>query len=238
MLRWIPILLLCATVSRLAAQTETRVYRFSQSPPQLVEKQIRFLVPEEKRVSMNPEAGQVIVVADSETHAKIASMLREMERPAARLRFRVRHNRESMEFTVGDAVPVTLPVSKNPPEDLLRMARSRLPPDQRDLPSAGTALTAHVKLLREDPPAAVRLRVVPAFAFGESPPYRVVSYDELATDVMLTTARYLELPEALAGHDFYPRFFRTRSGPGGQVRSVGLLLSFDRLSFGGEEEGP
>jgi len=229
------LLILTVGLGRAPAQLETRVYSYTNSPPRVVERQIRALVPEKPRVSMNPEAGQVLVIAEPSVHEKIASMLHRMDRPPARLYFRVRHNREVKRFSVMDGVPLTLPVSGDPPEDVVARARGRLSPGREKAPAAGTALKVHVKLLREDPPA-VRLRIVPAVAFGKEPPYEVVSYDELATDLMLTTENYVDVREALGGHDFYRDFLRTRPTPATPPRPVGLLMSFERLGYGQEGE--
>jgi hypothetical protein len=218
-----------------SGELETRLHSFSYAPPELVERQLRVLIPESPRVSMNPRANQVIVIADAETHDKVASMLRELGRPTVILHFRVRHNRVVRQFSVMDGLSISLPVSQTPPRSVVDHAKSRLALEKQKLPVVGSALQVQAKLLREDP-AVVRLRVLPAVLFGKAPPYEVVDYKELAMDILITTESYLELQESLAGHDFYSRFLRTQPDVQRSPRPVSLLMSFERLSFVGEEK--
>ncbi|MDF3127626.1 hypothetical protein P0Y35_00310 [Kiritimatiellaeota bacterium B1221] len=213
-----------------AAELETRMHHFEYAPPHLVERQIRALVPEAPRVSMNPRANQVIVIADAETQERVAAMLKVLGRPPRKLKFRVQHNREVLTFTVADGVPLTLPVSQTPPHNLIMQARGRLAPETRNLPVVGSALQAHVILLREEP-AVLRVRVVPAVIFGALQPYQIVSYDDLAMDVMLDTEEYLELQKVLSHHDFYRQFLLTQPDPSAAPRPVSLLVSFEGLEF-------
>jgi len=213
-----------------AGELETRLHRFDYAAPQLVEKQLRALIPEAPRVSMNAEARQVIVIADDSTHQKIAAMLKELGRPPTQLVFTVRHNREVMRFAMGDGVPFTLPVSQTPPRQLVEMARNRLTPEIRRLPVVGSALQAHVILLREDPEIA-RMRLTPAVIFGLAPPYEVVDFQDIAMDLMIDTEKFVELQEALTRHDFYTLFLKTQPDPQAAPRPVSLLISFEGLNF-------
>jgi len=213
----------------------TRVHSFEYAPPELVERQLRMLIPETRNVTVNPAVNQVIVNADAATQEKVASMLRQLGRPPANLHFRMWHNRNERSFAVRDGVLFSMPVSQTPPESVVEHARSRLAPEQRDQPPAGTALQAHVHLLRDDPPTA-RLRLVPGVLFGVAHPYEVVSYDELATDILVPADEYIEIRERLASHSFFSGFLRTQPREGQRARPVSLLLSLERLSFGELEE--
>ncbi len=213
-----------------AAELETRMHQFEYASPDLVERQIRALVPEAPRVSMNPRANQVLVIADAETQDKVAAMLKVLGRPPRKLKFRVQHNREVLNFTIADGIPLTLPVSQTPPQNLIMQARGRLAPETRNLPVVGSALQAHVILLREDP-AVLRVRVVPAVIFGALQPYQVVSYDDLAMDMMLNTEEYVELQKVLGHHDFYRQFLLTQPDPVAAPRPVSLLVSFEGVEF-------
>lgn len=216
---------------RLAAgPLETRLHHFEYAPPELVEKQLRALIPEGPRVSMNAEAGQVIVIADAATHEKIAAMLHELGRPPHQLQFWVRHNRDSFRFATGDGVPVSLPVSQTPPPQLVEMARARLAPETRHLPVVGSALQVNIFLLKEDPPLA-RMRVVPAVLFGPLQPYEVVSFDDLTMDFLVETEQYIELQAQLSQHDFYRLFMQTQPDPQAAPRPVSLLISFEGLAI-------
>jgi hypothetical protein len=221
-------LLLCAA-PLLCAQLETRLHRFSHAPPDLVEKQIRILVTEGPRVSMNARAEQVIVIADAATHEKIASMLRELSRPALRAHLKVWHNGEGSDLLLPDGAVFSLRVSRTPPPQVLEQARQRLPPESRRLPAAGSGLEVHLILLREDPPA-VRLRVTPAVAFGVTPPSEVVRYEEMSTDLLLQDDVYVELGKAMAENEFYRGFLQTLPAPDQPPRAVGLLISLEKLS--------
>ncbi|MGA0333217.1 MAG: hypothetical protein ACO3NW_04610 [Kiritimatiellia bacterium] len=208
-----------------AGELETRVHTFEFATPELVEQQLRALIPQGPRVSMHPSENKVIVIADAETHARIDSMLKVLGRPPRRLRFRIQHNREVREFSVPDGIPLSLPVSSSPPERLLNLARSRLAPDLQNLPVVGSALQAHVIVLREDP-AVLRLRITPAVVFGALPPYEVVDYPEWTTDLMISEENYLEIQEQMKDSDFYREFLKTQPDPAARARPVSLLISF------------
>jgi hypothetical protein len=220
---------LCLVGLRLAA-LETRVYAFTNTPPEEVETTIRGWVAERQRVLVNPERGQVMVVADAATHGRIAQWLRRVDRPTPKLLLRVRQNREWSNVTVTDGAPGSFLISTTPPEDIVKEARERLGAGKESLPVAGASLQFHTALLRENP-ATARLRVTPAVVFGRDHPYEVVVFDELSMDVVLSSENYLDLPLALSGHTFYPRFFRTQPEAGQAARPVGLLLSLKGLSF-------
>ena len=211
-----------------AAPLEQRLHHFEYASPALVERQLRVLIPEGPRVSMNAAANQVIVIADEETQEKVAAMLRELGRPPHQLQFLVRHNREIFRFATGDGVPVSLPVTQNPPPQLVEMARARLAPETRNLPVVGSALQANIVLLKEDPPVA-RMGVVPAVLFGPLQPYQIVSFDDLAMDFLVDTERYIELHAQLSQHDFYRVFMQTQPDLQAAPRPVSLLISFEGL---------
>ncbi|WFB37676.1 hypothetical protein P3T73_07875 [Kiritimatiellota bacterium B12222] len=211
-----------------ATELITRLHSFEYATPELVERQIRQLVPEPQRVSVNADAHQVIVIADEQTHQKISSMLTELGRPPMQLQFHVRHNRDSYRFAVADAVPITLAVTQTPSVQTVEMARARLDPEDRELPVVGAALNAHVILLREDPPLA-RMRVTPAVIFGILAPYEVVNFPDLAMDFLIDTRGYVELKEKLSSHNFYQIFFQSQPDPHAAPRPVSLLLSFEGL---------
>lgn len=221
----------------LAKELETRLHAYDHAPPALVERQLRALIPEGPRVSMNPQARQVIVIADAATHDKVASMLRELGRPRANLHFKVRHNQEVRDFSLMDGLSFSLPVSRTPPTSVVQQAITRLDPEKQQLPVVGSALQVQAILLREDPDVA-RLRVVPAVLFGVAPPFEVVDYQELAMDILITSEAYLELQESLATHDFYREFLKTQPEANRTARPVSLLISFERLSFGTEADPP
>lgn len=220
-----------------AAPLEQRLHYFEYASPALVEKQLRALIPEGPRVSMNPAANQVIVIADAETQEKVAAMLRDLGRPPHELQFLVRHNRETFRFATGDGVPISLPVTQTPPPQLVEMARARLAPEARNLPVVGAALQANIVLLKEDPPVA-KMRVVPAVLFGPLQPYQVVSFDDLAMDFLVDTERYIELHEQLSKHDFYRVFMQTQPDPQAAPRPVSLLISFEGLALPQPETEP
>lgn len=233
----ITIFSLCLVAVSLTLRGEplvTRLHHFEYASPELVEQQLRALIPEGPRVSMNPAAGQVIVIADEATQDKIASMLRELGRPPHQLHFMVRHNRETFRFVTGDGVPVSLPVTQTPPPQLVEMARARLAPETRHLPPVGSALQLNIVLLKEEPPMA-RMRVVPAVLFGPLQPYQVVSFDELAMDFLVDDQKYIELYEQLIRHNFYRLFMQTQPDPQVAARPVSLLLSFEGLRLPEEE---
>lgn len=215
----------------LADEVETRLHEYKHAPSALVERQLRALIPEGPRVSMNPRARQVIVIADDETHEKVASMLRELGRPPVTLHFKVRHNQEIRRFSLLDGLSFSLPVSRTPPTAVVQQAITRLDPEKRELPVAGSALQVQAKLLREDPEVA-RLRVLPAVLFGIAPPFEVVDYPELAMDIMITGEAFLELEASLSQHDFYREFLKTQPRADRTARPVSLLMSFERISFG------
>lgn len=204
---------------------ETRMHGFGEASPELVERQLRMLIPEKQRVSMNAEAGQVIVVAEPETQEKVAAMLQALSRPPTRLQFWVRHNRSDREMVIPDAGMFALPVSDHPLPAVVDRARGMLPPGRERMPVAGSVLQVHGKLLREEP-AVVRLRVVPHVLFGSSPPYEVIRFEPLASDLLVNTEDYVDLTKELASHAFYRSFFQEQPHPEHPPRPVALLLSF------------
>lgn len=228
-------ILICGWVACGLAARETRVHDFGDVSPKMVERQLRQLIPERQRVSMNPRANQVIVVAGEETQERVASMLRELSRPELHLRLWMRHNRETREVEVRDGVPINLPVSDRPPAGVVERGRRMLPPGREGMPVAGAVLQAHVKLLREDP-AVARLRIVPTLLFGSDPPYEVVRFDRLRADMLINTRDYADVPKELSGHSFYTEFMRTQPHPDHAAKPVALLVSFEALTSGGGEE--
>ncbi|MDA3874493.1 MAG: hypothetical protein PF795_11115, partial [Kiritimatiellae bacterium] len=206
-------------VMSLADELETRLHSYEHAPAALVERQLRALIPEGPRVSMNPNAKQVIVIADEETHDMVASMLRELGRPQVTLHFKVRHNQEVRTFSLFDGLPFSLPVSRTPPTSVVQQAVDRLAPEKQQLPVVGSALQIQAKLLREDPEVA-RLRVLPAVLFGVAAPYEVVDYPQLAMDILITTDSFLELQESLSKHDFYREFLQTQPEANRTARPV------------------
>lgn len=224
-------LLVCGLCLPIAAQTVTQLHSYGEADPDLVERQIRALVPEEPRVSMNRNARQVIVVAEPEVQEKIAGMVKQLSTPPLELRFRIRHNRDVRSLAVRDGIPFSLPISETPPPELIRMARGRLNPERRNLPVVGSALQLHPKLLREDP-AIVRLRVTPAVVFGHLQPYDVVSFEEVTQDVLVNTEVFLDLTLQLGSHHFYEKFLRTLTEPASAPKPVALLLSLQVAPVG------
>jgi|GEM_PF-1217660 len=212
------------------AELETRLHSFEYASADLVEKQLRALIPEGPRVSMNAERKQAIVIADAATQDKITSMLRELGRPPTELKFVIRHNRETIRFSVLSGIPFTLPVSQTPPVQLVEMARGRLAPEMRGLPVVGSALRVDGLLLREEP-AVARMRVTPAVLFGVAQPHHVVDFPDLAMDFSIDTESYIELQETLTRHDFYRLFLQTQPDPQSAIRPVSLLVSFEGLEF-------
>ena len=216
------------------AQLETRLYSYTNTPPAVVEARVREIVPEAHRVVVNPQVSQVLVIADTATHQRVAGMLVRLDRPVARLRFWLRHNRETLSLELLDGAIGTLPVTQTPPAALVDKARRLLPSEHRSLPAVGTVLEIHVALLRESP-AAARLRVTPAVLFGLAPPYEPVRFPQLNSDLMVTGADYLDLVEQLARHEAYRDFFSSQPDPGQAPRPVGLLLSLEELHYRTEE---
>lgn len=213
-----------------SARLETRIYAFENTPPQQVEAEIRRWVPEGPRVIMNEELNQVMVVADAEIHAQIAAMLQRMDRPTARIRFWMRHNRDMQEAELLDGSVATLPVSQNPPLNVVTAARRLLPPGRESLPVVGTVFHAHISLLRESPPS-VRLRLTPVVLFGITHPYDVVSYDEFATDLMMSGEEILDIPRSLTNNEFFRVFLQDQPQPERPTRPVALLLSLQEVHF-------
>lgn len=221
----------------LRGELETRVHRFEYAEPEWVERQVRALVADPHRVSMNPRANEVMVITDAETHTKVEALLRVLGRPPRYLRFKVKHNRELLPFRVADGVPLTLPVSQTPPAQLVEIARTRLGPEDRNLPVAGTALQVQVMLLRENPDV-VRMRIFPAVLFGPLQPYKVIRYEDLTMDIMVDTENYLEFQDPLGGHAFYRQFLQTQPDPSAPPRPVSLVVSFEGVEYGDGEGGP
>ncbi len=215
-------------VSSVLAVTETRMHEFSGLSPQTVENRIRMLVPERERVSINPEAAKVIVVAEPKVQEQIAAMLRELAKPKVKLVLRYRHNRESHDVVLGDSEFVTLPVSDSPPDQVVQGARRPLLPNHKELPAAGSVLHVHARLLREDPPVA-RLSITPAVLFGEEPPFEVFRHDRLRMDVLLNTEEFLDLRRKLSSHSFYTTFLTTQPEGVRQVKPVSLILSLEAV---------
>ena len=215
----------------MAGQMETRLYDYGDADPETVTAQIRRYVPEGPRVLVNPEVGQVMVIADADTHAQIAQLLARIDQPAQRVVLWFRHNREAEEVSLLDGAIGTLPVTRTPPDALVQEARRFLPGDRRDMPLVGSVLHVHTVVLRSDP-ARVRLRITPAVTFGYTPPYEPILFDDLSTDVMLTDTGFLDLVHALRDNDFYADFFQSQPEPGHPPRPVGLLLSVARIESG------
>ena len=224
-----------------SARLETRMYSYGGADPARVEAQIRQWVPEGPRVRVNPEIQQVLVVADPETHARIADMLERIDQPAARLHLWFRRNREAHTLNLFDGETGTLPVSSTPPAALVEEARHLLPRARNEPPVVGSVLHVHVSLLRRNPDT-VRLRVTPTVLFGSSPPYETAVFHDWATDILINTERYLDLGHELRANDFYRSFFLSQSAPELAPRPVGLLLSLEEVTFRSpqppEEESP
>ena len=77
-------LLLCFPV--LAGQMETRMYSYGEMEPEAAEALVRQWVPEGARVLVNPRVGQVMVIADPQTHVRVARVFELAERPSRRIR--------------------------------------------------------------------------------------------------------------------------------------------------------
>jgi len=223
-------LLLLFLLPVIRGQLETRLYAFENTPAAKVEASIRELVPDGPRVLMNAEIGQVMVIADPETHRRIDQMLKRMDRPVARLSVWIRHNREEHRAEFIDGSTFTIPVSPFPPADVVAGARQFLDAGQDRLPLVGSVLHAHVTVLSENPPVA-RLRLTPVVLFGVTPPYETVKYDEYTTDLRFNAKEFLDLSRALSEKDFYRGFLRGHPDPELPARSIGLLLSLERLHF-------
>lgn len=228
-MRFLLFLLACLSIG--SAQTVTQLHSYGEANPDLVERQIRALIPERPRVSMNRNAQQVIVVAEPAVQEKVATMVAQLAKPPLEFRFRIRHNREVREVTVGAGIPFSIPVSEVPPEELILYSRGRLGSDKQQVPVVASALQLHAVLLREEP-AIVRMRVVPAMVFGEAPPYDIVSFDEYTQDLLVNTTEFLNLSRELESHDFYRNFLRTRTEPSSIPKPVGLLLSLEVAPVG------
>ena len=224
-------LLWCVLLCQWTAQTITQLHSYGQANPELVERQIRALVPEGPRVSMNLAARQVIVVAEPEIQERIAAMVAQLSKPPMELSFRIQHNLDVQNVTVLSGTLFSVPVSSAPPGPLIQRARARLGLEKRGLPVVGSALQVHATLLRESP-AIARLRVTPAVIFGILKPYEVVIFEEYAQDVLINAEEYLAMPKALTSHDFYRTFLLSFAEPTAAPKPVGLLLSMEARPAG------
>lgn len=219
--------LLCLfLLSGVSAQTVTRLHFYGEADPNLVERQIRSLVPEKPRVSMNPEARQVIVVAEPAVQDKVAGMVEQLAKVPLELSFRIRLNREVEEVTVESGVLFSVPVSREPPQTIVQLARARLNAGKQKEPVVASGLQFHPVLLREEP-VVVRIRITPVVVFGSFQPYEVVEFSEYQQDLLMDTGKFLNLSEHLASHDFYRNFLRTAADPSEKPKPVGLLLSME-----------
>jgi hypothetical protein len=219
-------LLIVILPSLLFAQTVTRLHFFGEADPELVERQIRALVPEGPRVSVNPESRQVIVVAEPAIQNRVAGMLEQLAQPPLQLNFRIRLNREVKEVSVRDGILFSVPISQAPPENMTRLARARLPAGKQAQPVVASGLQVHPVVLREKP-AVVRIRVTPVMVFGSFRPYDVVEFPEYSQDMLVNTSAFLNLSQELGSHDFYRNFLRSGSDPSAEPKPVGMLLSLD-----------
>ncbi len=234
MRRLLASLFLCLPPALARAQLASRMYSYTNTPPAVVEAKVREIVPEAHRVLVNPQVNQVLVIADAATHDRVAGMLVRLDRPLARMRFWLRHNRETLPLELLDGAIGTLPVSQTPALSLVEKARRLLPAEQRSLPVVGSVLEIHVSVLRDNP-AAARLRVTPAVLFGVATPYEPVRFTQLSSDLMVTGDAYLDVVEQLSRHDDYREFFSSQPDPGQAPRPVGLLLSLEELHYRNEE---
>lgn len=213
---------------RTGAELQTRIYHFEALEPAEVEAMIRPLVPMGPRVLVNPEIRQVMVIADEETHEQVSRLFERLDRPSHRVQFWFRHNQhasQSLDLMDGDFA--NFPVTRSPLPQVADHARARLPPEWREAPLVGSVLRTHFSVLRADP-ARVRIRITPSVLFGSSPPYEVVSFSEMSTDLMMTDEEFVDLVQQLSGNEFYRMFFRSEVSSGRHV-PVGLLVSLDAV---------
>lgn len=209
-------------------ELETRIYRFEGMDPADVEAQVRRFVPQGPRVLVNPEVNQVMVIADEETHEQVARLFERMDRPSHRVVFWFRHNQnEPQHLNLMDGDFANFPVTRTPVPQVVTNARARLPHEWRDAPLVGSVLRTHFSVLRADP-ARVRIRLTPSVLFGSSPPYEVVSFSEMSTDLMMTDEAFVDLVDRLAENEFYRMFFRSE-GSAGRHTPVGLLVSLEEV---------
>lgn len=216
------------------SQTVTRLHDYGEADPQLVERQIRAIVPEGPRVSMNTNAKQVIVVAEPALQEKIAAMVAQLSKLPVELQFRLRLNKETVEVSVQEGVLFSVPLTENPPPRVEQVARARLDDRTKDEPIVASGLQFHPVLLREDP-VVVRLRVTPVVVFGEFRPYDVIAFAEFAQDMLVTTTEFLNLSTELSSHDFYRSFLTTDTETSSIPKPIGLLLSMETNQKGDEE---
>lgn len=203
----------------------TRIYRFEGLTPEEVEAEVRRYVPSGMRVLVNPEVNQVMVIADEETQERVSRLLERLDRTVHRVQFWFRHNRNDPQYLdLIDGDFANFPVTQRPVPQVEANARGRLPHDWRNSPLAGSVLETHFSVLRADPPR-VRIRLTPAVLFGTAPPYEVVRFSEMSTDVMMTDEAFLDLVDRLSDNEFYRMFFRSRGTTDDRHGPVGLLLS-------------
>ena len=224
---WILLLLLAPVW----AQTVTRLHSYGPANPELVERQIRALVPEGPRVSMNLAARQVIVVATPEVQEKVAAMVEQLAKPPMELRFRIQLNQEVRQVAVLSGAPFSMPLSSDPPAEVIQLGRNRLLPEHGNLPVVASALTLHATLLKEDPVIA-RIRVTPAVVFGVLKPYQVVEFPEYVQDVLVNDQEFIALEKKLRTNSFYRSFLRTHTEPTMAPKPVGILLSMEAVPVG------
>lgn len=211
-------------------QLETRMYRFEAMMPAEVEAQVRRWVPEGARVLVNPEVNQVMVIANAETHEQVAKIFERLDRPSHRVLFWFRHNQnEAQHLNLMDGDLANFPVTQTPVSKIVEAARGQLPHEQRNDPLVGSVLHTHFAVLRADPPR-VRIRLTPAVLFGAYPPYEVVRFSEMSTDLMMTEEAFVDLVERLSENEFYRMFFRSQGATDGRHTPVGLLISLEEVT--------
>jgi hypothetical protein len=224
------LMLICLMVPPLfGGELETRIYRFEGMEPAEVEAQVRRFVPQGPRVLVNPEVNQVMVIADGETHEQVARLFERMDRPSHRVVFWFRHNQnEPQHLDLMDGDFANFPVTQRPLDRLERQARALLTREWREATLVGSVLQAHFSVLRTDPPR-VRIRLTPAVLFGDYPPYEVIHFSEMTTDIMMTDEAFVDLVDRLAENEFYRMFFRSE-GSAGRHTPVGLLISLEEVT--------
>jgi hypothetical protein len=215
-----------------AGDMQTRLYRFDGMTPEEVEAQVRRYVPLGPRVLVNPEVNQVMVIADADTHERVARLFELLDRPSHRVRFWFRHNRQNPQYLdLMDGDFANFPVTQRPLPRLERQARAMLPREWRESTLMGSVLEAHFSVLRADPPR-VRIRLTPAVLFGDYPPYEVVRFSDMSTDLMMTDEAFVDLVDRLSDNEFYRVFFRSRGSTDDRHVPVGLLLSLEEVTSG------
>ncbi len=212
-----------------AGELQTRIYRFEGMNPEEVEEQVRRFVPLGPRVLVNPEVNQVMVIADAATQEQVARLFERLDRPMHRVVFWFRHNQdEPQSLNLMDGDFANFPVTRTPVPQVVANARARLRHESRNAPLVGSVLQTHFSVLRADP-ARVRIRLTPAVLFGGTPPYEVILFSEMSTDVMMTDDAFVDLVDQLAENEFYRMFFRSEGATAGRHTPVGLLISLEEV---------